>query len=326
MFLAEARTALSEAPAHHHPRPGSDEYNEHVREEIEHYGRVYQEESARQTLMQPVPRAWIEAETRAAALVRQATGDELMGHLQARLAARPNSRMLSLGSGPGGIELHLAALCPAAAILCMDINPDLLRLGGEQARQRGLAVEFAEADLNTVELPEGEFDVVFCHAALHHVIELERLLEQIGRALRPGGVFITVDVVTRNGYLMWPETRQVVHAIWQALPSRFRLNHTVYPAPLIDDQIWEADTSAGGMECIRSEEILPAIDRSFRALHFVPYFSISRRFLDTMYGPNYDLDSPLDKAVFDWIWQMDLHYLASRRLRPETFFGIYRPA
>jgi SAM-dependent methyltransferase len=247
-----------------------------------------------------------------------------MGHLINRLGGSPNLRMLSLGSGPGGIELEVARHVPSAATVCMDINPELLRLGRERAQQLGTAVEFAETDLNTVTLPAVEFDVVFCHAALHHVIELERLMEQIERTLRPGGCFVTVDVVTRNGFLMWPETREIVNAIWKALPAPFRLNHTVYDAPLIDDEIWEADTSVAGMECARSEDILPAIDERFLTEHFVPYFSLSRRFFDTMYGPNYDLATPLDRTLFDWIWEMDLHYLATGRLRPETFFGVYR--
>jgi hypothetical protein len=45
-----------------------------------------------------------------------------------------------------------------------------------------------------------------------------------------------------------------------------------------------------------------------------------------MYGPSYDLTAPLDKAVFDWIWEMDVHHLAAGKLQPETFFGMYRPA
>ncbi len=53
-------------------------------------------------------------------------------------------------------------------------------------------------------------------------------MEQITRTLRPGGELITVDVVTRNGYRMWPETREVVHALWRTLPERFRLNGVVW--------------------------------------------------------------------------------------------------
>jgi len=42
-----------------------------------------------------------------------------------------------------------------------------------------------------------------------------------------------------------------------------------------------------------------------------------------MYGPNYDLSIPLDLAVFNWIWELDSHYLSNSTLKPETFFGIY---
>jgi len=314
---------MPEALPHAHPRPGTDEYDEHMREEIEHYGRIYETETAREILMQPVPTAWTEMEIRSAALIRKATGNDLIGHLLNRLRDQPGRRMLSLGSGPGGVEIEVSRLATEAEVVCMDINAELLRLGRERAAEASLNMQFIEADLNTTRLPPATFDVVFCHAALHHVIELESLADQIKQTLRPGGVMITVDIVTRNGYLMWPETREIVQPLFKTLPVRFRLNHTAYNAPLIDDDIWEADTSVSGMECARSEDILPVINQRFAAHSFVPYFGLSRRFFDTMYGPNYNLAEPLDSALFNWIWQLDTHYLATNRLRPETFFGIY---
>jgi ubiquinone/menaquinone biosynthesis C-methylase UbiE len=90
----------------------------------------------------------------------------------------------------------------------LDINPELLDLGRERAQALQLSVTFEQADLNTIDLPLREYDVVFCHASLHHVIELERVAEQIKRTLRPGGELIILDVVTRKGYLMWPGDSQ----------------------------------------------------------------------------------------------------------------------
>jgi hypothetical protein len=77
------------------------------------------------------------------------------------------------------------------------------------------------------------------------------------------------------------------------------------------------------MECIRAQDIIPVLSKNFRMHRFVPYFSISRRLLDTMYGPNYVPGRPLDDALIDWIWQLDRHYLETEQLKPETFFGIY---
>lgn len=303
-------------------KPGTRDYEERLREEIDHYGKVFESEEGKARLMQPVPASWNELETRAAEIVRATTGDTPMGHMLARMQSRPGFRVLSVGSGPGGVELWLADQCRGAEILCLDVNPGVLELGRRRAQEKRFAVRFEEADLNGVELPRDEFDLVFCHASLHHVLELERLVDQIRRTLKRGGELITVDVITRNGYRMWPETREVAAPFFRTLQERFRLNHTAYEKPRVDREIWDSD--AGRMECIRSEDILRVLRQTLRETAFVPYFSLSRRFLDTMYGPNYDLAEPLDRALLESIWQLDRNCLESGKLPPETFFGIYR--
>jgi SAM-dependent methyltransferase len=232
--------------------------------------------------------------------------------------------MISLGSGPGGVELMLAREAPEAQYDCVDVNPSLLALGSRRAAEEGLPVSFQQGDLNTIKLPEREYDLILCHASLHHVIELEWLAAQMRKALREGGELIVVDVITRNGFRMWPETRRIVKALWKTLPEQYRINHTAYPQKRVDADIWEADTRVSGMECIRSQDVLPVLARHFRTEILVPYMSISRRFFDTMYGPNYDLSRPLDGAILSWLWELDCSYLDQKVLRGESVFAVYR--
>jgi hypothetical protein len=42
-----------------------------------------------------------------------------------------------------------------------------------------------------------------------------------------------------------------------------------------------------------------------------------------MYGWNYDLTQPLDRSIFEWIWALDCHYLATGELQGENVFAIY---
>ena len=311
-------------------RPGSRAYRRHVSEELKHYAGVHSDEDddavGKENLFEPAPPAWEEIQTLTKRLIRQQTGNDIDGHVISRLRARPKVRLLSLGSGPGGVELGFARQEPSSEIVCMDLNPDLLRLGEERAKAENLPVRFEPADLNAVTLPPDEFDIVFCHASLHHLIELESIIEQIKRTLRPGGELIVIDVIARNGYRMWPETRKVISNLWHTLPQRYRINHTAYLRKAVDKHIWDADARPSNMECIRSEDILPLLDANFAMQAFVPYLSISRRFFDTMYGPNYDLSRPLDRAILHWIWELDCEYLRTSTLRPETFFGIYKHA
>jgi ubiquinone/menaquinone biosynthesis C-methylase UbiE len=302
-------------------RPGGRGYWRHLLEEIEHYSQVFDGDAR---LIEPAPPAWEEIQRRAAGLIRARTGADIFEHLLRRLRSRDGVRMLSAGSGPGGIELALAREAPGARITCVDVNPKLIRRGEQQAAAEGLAVRFEQADLNTIRLPAGQYDIVFCHASLHHLVALEHVFTEIRRALAPGGELIAVEVITRNGYRMWPETRKLVHAIWATLPERFRVNHTAYPGKWPDRKIWESGTGVSGMECVRSEEILPLLRKHFREEMFVPYLSFCRRFFDTMYGPNYDLSRGLDRAILDWLWQLDCESVETGSLRGETMFGIYR--
>src|SRR5687768_6025884 len=88
-----------------HLAPGSAEYEEHVRGELEHYAGIFAGEAGRERLVQPVPPSWGEAERRAMGIVRDATGATATEHVLKVLMARPGVRMLSLGSGPGGVEI-----------------------------------------------------------------------------------------------------------------------------------------------------------------------------------------------------------------------------
>lgn len=305
-------------------RLDSAAYRRRLEEEIRHYESLSADEGT-PSLMEPAPPVWEELQQRAAGLIRERTGNDLVGHVAALLNRRRGARMVSLGSGAGGVELAMAREAPGAEILCLDINSKALERGRRAAAAEGLNVRFREADLNRVELEAGAFDVVFCHASLHHVLELERLIDEAARALRPDGALVAVDVITRNGYRMWPETRRVAGRVFAILPECYRLNHTAYlPHKRVDARLWDGDTRSAGMECLRSEEVLPLLGRRFEAVWFVPYFSLCRRFFDTMYGPNYDLARPLDRAIVDFVWELDCHLIAAGRLRPETFFGIFR--
>lgn len=305
-------------------RPGTSAYDRQMMMEVKHYRKVFGKDTDAK-LMEPAPSAWDAVLARTSERIRAKTGLDNDEHILALLNERPGVRMLSLGCGAGGVELYYARESPHAEIVGLDVNPGIVALGNKQAAAEGLNARFGTADLNTGELPDdGGFDLVFCHASLHHLIELEHVCEQIRRVVRPGGRVVAIDVMARNGYRLWPDTKRVANEMFKTLPPRFRLNHTGYRDARLDSSIWAPDTRAEGMECMRSADIVPLLRRYFKEQTFVGSHAFARRFFDTMYGPNYDLEQPLDRAVFEWIWQMDCEYLDSGALQPETFFGIFK--
>jgi SAM-dependent methyltransferase len=301
----------------------SVEYREHFAEEKGTYSKVYVGQEAEGLLLEPAPQAWVLLEARIASLLANRTGRTREEHIAAILNAGSGRRLLSLGCGPGGVETSLARLCPEAAIHRIDLNTDLLKLGENRARDEHLSITFEEGDLNTVAFPADLYDVVFCHASLHQVLELEHLADQIKRTLKPEGRLIVEDVIMRNGCLMWPETKDVVASIWRTLPDSYRINHTGFSGKEVDAEPWEGDTNLGRMGCIRSEDVLPVLERCFKPVASVNYLSLCMRFFHHMYGPNFDLSRPFDAAFFEYIWQLDALMVASSRLRGELHFGVY---
>src|SRR4051794_40605216 len=85
------------------PMPGSAEYEAHLKEELEHFAQLYEDPEAKASLFYKVPETWFELERRAGILISEGSGADMTGHVVRRLNSRSGVRMLSLGSGPGGV-------------------------------------------------------------------------------------------------------------------------------------------------------------------------------------------------------------------------------
>jgi SAM-dependent methyltransferase len=108
-----------------------------------------------------------------------------------RSKLEPSSRVLDLGCGRGGLVEQLEH--PLEQVVGVD--PDVVSL-----REHRLAGEMALAAALSSALPfeDGCFDVVFSSWVLEHLAEPRRMIGEIGRVLRPGGVFVFITPNKRH--------------------------------------------------------------------------------------------------------------------------------
>jgi SAM-dependent methyltransferase len=85
----------------------------------------------------------------------------------------------------------------------------------------GLTYEVA--DLNTAEFPPETYDAVYAHAVLHHVFQLERLLDQIKRTLKPGGLFVVYEYIGPSQMQFPQRDLELADAFLKVIPERFRM-------------------------------------------------------------------------------------------------------
>jgi ubiquinone/menaquinone biosynthesis C-methylase UbiE len=116
-------------------------------------------------------------------------------------AVRPEPDViLDLGCGAGSVSLRLAEAFPKARVLGLDIDGTLLVLARARCAALADRVSFVEADLRssswTAHVPDG-CDAAVSATALHWLNKdaLRRLYTELGRVVRPRGVFLNADHV-----------------------------------------------------------------------------------------------------------------------------------
>jgi SAM-dependent methyltransferase len=107
--------------------------------------------------------------------------------LRALLPPLAGRAALDLGCGFGWF-CRWARGAGAARVLGIDVSEKMLARA--RATTRDGAIAYERADMETLALAPGAFDLAYSSLALHYVAGLERLIAELRRALAPGGRFV----------------------------------------------------------------------------------------------------------------------------------------
>ena len=107
---------------------------------------------------------------------------------------RAGADVADFGCGSGHAVNVMAQAFPASRFVGIDFSDEGLGAGVREARELGLGnADFQACDV--AEYGEAEvFDVITAFDAIHDQAHPGRVLENIHRALRPGGTFLMVDI------------------------------------------------------------------------------------------------------------------------------------
>ncbi len=105
-----------------------------------------------------------------------------------RLAGK---EVLEVGSGRGGGAAFVARHHAPAGITGVDFSPQAVALC--QQRHRVPNLRFQVGDAERLPFPDGSFDAVINVESSHCYGSMESFLREVGRVLRPGGLFLFAD-------------------------------------------------------------------------------------------------------------------------------------
>ena len=126
-----------------------------------------------------------------------------------RLALSTGAKVLDVGCGTGASALPAAqAVGAKGSVLGVDLSARLLELARAKAKARGITnVEFRIADMTELGYPDDDFDAVVSVFSIFFVPDMEGLVRELWRMVRPGGKL----AVTTWG----PRFVQPAYARWQ---------------------------------------------------------------------------------------------------------------
>lgn len=107
-----------------------------------------------------------------------------------------SAHTLDLGCGAGWLSLELARA--GLHVTGIDVSEGQIDIARRYAasieRSPGFgSLQYTVADLSRLALEPNSYDVITAWGALHHIADLDHLLRQVDRALKPEGVFLVYD-------------------------------------------------------------------------------------------------------------------------------------
>jgi ubiquinone/menaquinone biosynthesis C-methylase UbiE len=97
----------------------------------------------------------------------------------------PGQRVLDVAAGTGNVAIRAAEA--GAEVVASDLTPENFEAGRREARERGVELEWVEADAEALPFGDGEFDVVTSSFGAMFAPDQQAVADELVRVCRPGG-------------------------------------------------------------------------------------------------------------------------------------------
>ncbi|MFT4048852.1 MAG: class I SAM-dependent methyltransferase [Solirubrobacterales bacterium] len=124
-------------------------------------------------------------------------------------------RALEIGSGTGYLSLNMMQNGVIDEVVCTDISQGMLDVVEASAERLGFEkrVKTVHTEAEGLPFEDESFDLVFGHAIIHHLPDLQESFNEFFRVLRPGGMIFFAGEPSERGDKIARVPKQVGHKL-----------------------------------------------------------------------------------------------------------------
>jgi SAM-dependent methyltransferase len=263
-----------------------------------------------------------------------------------RYCPQPRARGLSLCCGDGEVERNLVRFGICQTCEGIDVSSHALEVARQQAAAAGFSdrLSYRVADIERARLSPGTsppvrlsargeggaegYDVIVAWMALHHLRKLRHVFREVGRALKPDGIFIVNEYVGPARFQVPDDRVTCVNSLLLSLPEELRRKpggaeiKDSFRRPRLSEII-RHDPS----EAVSSHRILGELRGRFAVIEQIGYGGTILQWLLEGIVQNFREDDPAHRAHLERLYAAEREVLRSGRFGSDFAFVIAkRPA
>ncbi len=243
----------------------------------------------------------------------------------------PVDKVLSIGSGDGALERHLASINTARKIEGIDLAPKRIKIAEQAAIDNGMEdiISYVVSNVETSPLPGSDYDAIYFNSSLHHMSNLDAILQSCSNALKKDGYLFINEYIGPNRFDFSEREKEVMTSVFHTIPEKYRISqaehdkgmvrtHLGFPSP---EEVAKVDPS----EAIHSAEIVEAVKRHFNLVEFNFTGGTLMQFMLDGIAGNFRHDDEDSRKVLDLIFKIEDTLVESGDLLPHFAMIVARP-